>query len=53
MLPQLTGRSMRYLTIDAWEDANPYDGLCDEERCVNGKKCTECNKDMEEEDEDC
>lgn len=24
----------KYLTIRAWEEANPYEEICDEERCV-------------------
>ncbi len=26
-----------------YENANPYEDRCDEERCVKGKKCNECN----------
>lgn len=27
-----------------WENANPYENQCDEERCVNGQNCEICNK---------
>lgn len=31
----------------AYENANPYEDQCDEERCVNGKHCESCNHDLE------
>ena len=34
---------MNFLTIRAWENADPYEGKCTEDRCVKGKRCYECN----------
>jgi hypothetical protein len=33
---------MKYPNETAYENADPYEGRCDENRCVKGKKCTEC-----------
>lgn len=32
---------------ERWENANPYDDKCDEERCVR-KNCSECNKEKDD-----
>ncbi len=42
--------SLAYFNI--WENANPYEDRCDEERCVKGKKCTECNQGEENDTEE-
>lgn len=34
----------------AWENANPYEDRCDEERCVQGRKCRECNPEVEDDE---
>lgn len=40
---------MNFQTINSYENANPYEDRCDEERCVKGSKCTECNQEVEDE----
>lgn len=42
---------MNFLTIRAWENADPYEGKCTEDRCVKGKRCYECNAGKEYDEE--
>ena len=34
---------MNFLTIRAWENADPYEGKCTEDRCVNAMSAIQKN----------